>query len=111
MAKQFDKRSRLRILQVCTADRMGGAERIPWSLFQAYRDRGHHSWLAVGRKYTDDSDVMVIPNQRNDVWFRSAKGLQERLRPLEAHVSGVWRVRQWLEAWSNPLMKIHRSLG
>ncbi len=40
----------MRILQVSTADKAGGAEAVAWQLFQAYRSRGHHSLLAVGLK-------------------------------------------------------------
>ena len=54
----------LRILQVHTCDFGGGAEGSTWDLFQAYHERGLDSWLAVGRKLTKDSDVLVIPNVR-----------------------------------------------
>src|SRR5215470_2376415 len=52
----------LRILQINTMDNQGGAARIAWNLFTAYRARGHSSWLAVGRKSSNDRDVLVIPN-------------------------------------------------
>lgn len=52
----------LRILQVSTSDIGGGAERIGWQLFQAYRKRGFPSWIAVGIKRSNDSDVFIIPN-------------------------------------------------
>ncbi len=48
------------ILQVSTADVLGGAERIAWTLFQEYRARGHRSFLAVGRKRTTDPDVILM---------------------------------------------------
>ena len=103
---------RLRILQVSTADRLGGAERLAWNLFQAYRDRGHDSWLAVGRKYTDNPDVIPIPNERRKtLWCRFSGTLLERLRPIEEHVPDVWRMREWLEPWLNPWQKIQRSMG
>jgi len=103
---------RLRVLQVSTTDRAGGAERSAWHLFQAYRDRGHESWLAVGRKYTDDPDVIVIPNQRRQsLWGRFCGGLQESLRPFEETVRGVWRMRAWLDAWANPQHEFERRLG
>lgn len=54
---------RLRILQVSTADKQGGAEQIAWNLFTAYRARGHYSRLAVGVRRSDDPDVQAIPNQ------------------------------------------------
>ncbi len=103
---------RLRILQVSTADRAGGAERSAWNLFQAYRDRGHDSWLAVGRKYTDDLDVIAIPNQRRQsLWGRVCAELQELLTPFEEAVRGVWRIRRWLDAWATPRCELERRLG
>ena len=44
----------LRILQVSTVDIKGGAEKVAWNLFTAYRARGYDSWLAVGEKLTED---------------------------------------------------------
>ena len=103
---------RLRILQVSTADRLGGAEGVAWNLFQAYKDRGHESWLAVGHKKTDDPNVFVIPNQRRPtIWGGFCKGLQEQLRPFEENMPGVWRMQEWLTAWSSPWRKMQRSLG
>jgi glycosyltransferase involved in cell wall biosynthesis len=54
----------MKILQVSTADRGGGAEGSARNLFLTYRERGHASWLAVGRKYGTDSDVYEIPRVR-----------------------------------------------
>jgi glycosyltransferase involved in cell wall biosynthesis len=51
----------LRILQVSTMDRLGGAEKVAWELFRSYRLRGYGSWLAVGHKLSMDPDVLVIP--------------------------------------------------
>jgi glycosyltransferase involved in cell wall biosynthesis len=53
----------LRILQVSTSDVRGGAEKVAWDLFAAYRRLGHSSWLAVGEKRRNDPDVLLIPNQ------------------------------------------------
>jgi glycosyltransferase involved in cell wall biosynthesis len=52
---------RLGILQVSTFDAFGGAARVAWNLFQAYRTLGHDSWLAVGEAGTDDPDVFRVP--------------------------------------------------
>jgi len=54
---------RLRILQVNTLDTHGGAAKVAWDLFQAYRGRGYGSWLAVGAKLSTDPDVLLIPDQ------------------------------------------------
>lgn len=52
------------ILQINTRDRRGGAEQVAWNLFQAYQARGRTSWLAVGKKYSNDPNVGSVPNVR-----------------------------------------------
>jgi glycosyltransferase involved in cell wall biosynthesis len=72
----------MRILQVNTHDRGGGAEGGAWSLFQSYRNRGHASFLAVGRKLTDDQNVLLIPNgQYLPGWTRFWQRISELLIP------------------------------
>ena len=101
----------LRILQVSTADRAGGAERSAWNLFEAYRARGHASWLAVGYKQGDDPDVSLIPRIYDQTpWRRYCRTLRERLEPYH-EVPGVWRMRRWLDAWENPRREIEKRLG
>ncbi len=51
----------MRILQVNTADRGGGAEGSAYRLFEAFRHMGHHSMMAVGTKYRRDEDIFEIP--------------------------------------------------
>jgi glycosyltransferase involved in cell wall biosynthesis len=70
---------RLRVLQVSTADRRGGAEQVAWNLFDALRARGHASWLAVGEKLSADPDVLPLPNDSSRsgwsrFWRRLADG-------------------------------------
>jgi glycosyltransferase involved in cell wall biosynthesis len=92
----------LRILQVNTSDRAGGAARSAWNLFSAYRERGHKSWLAVGYKRTYDADVLVIPNSdhRPSLW-----------RDLEKNVRGVWRLRNHYKALHHPRQTVEQYLG
>lgn len=72
----------MRILQVSTSDHLGGAESSAWNLFQAYCRRGHASWLAVGRKVSDDPDVFLIPNDL--VWTRFWRRVQNRVSGTRA---------------------------
>ena len=96
------KQRPMRILQVNTSDRDGGAERSAWNLFRAYRARGHDSWLAVGHKRTDDADVLVTSDHSPaGLWNRFCRRLQGQLTPFENKVRGVWRVRAWLDAWEH----------
>ena len=77
----------LRILQVSTADIRGGAEKVAWNLFTSYRARGYGSWLAVGEKRSDDSDVLTIPNQEaHGGWYHSCRGFASRLERVEGTV-------------------------
>ena len=69
-----------RILQVSTFDVQGGAEKVAWSLFDAYRKRGHRSWLAVGEKRSDDPDVLLIPNRvQRGRWFTFWRYISSRI--------------------------------
>ncbi len=63
--------SNLTIFQVSTKDIGGGAEGSAWKLFEAYRDRGYRSWLIVGKKYSDDPNVIEIPHKKYyPLWTR-----------------------------------------
>ncbi|QDV89705.1 D-inositol 3-phosphate glycosyltransferase [Phycisphaerae bacterium RAS2] len=72
----------LDILQISTADRLGGAERIALNLHRAYRSAGAGATLAVGRRYTDEPNVMEI---RHDVagsmWRRSMWRVHHAMQP------------------------------
>ena len=50
----------MRILQISTADRGGGAEAVALSLHRGLRARGHEAWLAVGYRRTDEEGVVEI---------------------------------------------------
>ena len=77
----------LRILQVSTVDIKGGAEKVAWNLFTAYRARGYDSWLAVGEKLTEDPDVLIIPHQESRrTWYGFCRGVSTRLRRMEGKV-------------------------
>jgi len=85
----------MRILHVNTSDLGGGAEKVAWDLSQAYRKRGHDSWFAVGTKYTDDPQVVRIPNERQrPAWVRMWRHVQASLHG--AGYSRVSRCASWL---------------
>ena len=50
----------MRILQISTADRGGGAEAVALALQRGLRVRGHEAWLAVGYRRTDEEGVVEI---------------------------------------------------
>ncbi|MBJ6725363.1 glycosyltransferase [Geomesophilobacter sediminis] len=64
----------MNVLQVNFLEATGGAARISYDLFRGYRERGHGSYLAVGRKQSADPDVFEIPNE-----------------PMRNRWSGFWR--------------------
>jgi glycosyltransferase involved in cell wall biosynthesis len=71
---------RLSILQVNTFDIGGGSARVAWDLFAAYRARGHASWLAVGRKRSNDPHVFLLHDaQSRGLWFRAWLAVELRL--------------------------------
>lgn len=77
----------LRILQVNTWDVGGGAAKVAWDLFAAYRLAGYSSWLAVGRKYSSDPDVLRIPPNREfyGAWSHFWWGVYSRSQQLNHH--------------------------
>jgi glycosyltransferase involved in cell wall biosynthesis len=93
-------RQGLSVLQLSTMDIGGGAEKAAWDLHTAYRRRGVHAWMAVGRKRSQDPYVFVVPNEdvkpyptrallKADGWFHK----------LNAHIPAIWRagsVCRWL---------------
>ena len=103
----------LRILQVNTSDRSGGAQRVAWNLFQTYRARGHKSWLAVGYKRTDDPDVLVIShgNRLPCLWHYVDDGVERGFRWLEKKMRGVWRLEKYYSTLRHPLRVLEKSLG
>ena len=93
----------MNILQVNTADDHGGAEKISRQLHRAYRARGHRSWLVVRRKFSDDPDVIVMPNDHYrtaaaNFWIRAG----DRLNPLVGKVRGAGRVRELIQRVGEP---------
>jgi len=97
----------MKILQVNTLDRGGGAEGVAWNLFQSYRNRGHASWLAVRRKLTDDPDVFLIPNKQyltswTKYWWKMSEQLAAGQHPFTSKLAAVMGMvplgKQWVES-------------
>ncbi len=64
-----------------TADSKGGAERIVLNLHSCYKRLGHESYVAVGRKSSDDGSILQIPGTTHktslEAVYRSALGRLE----------------------------------
>lgn len=102
----------MRILQVSTSDVAGGAERSARNLADAYRARGHESWLAVGRKQTDDANVFVIPNDtaRNAI-VRTIDRVRSENEPSIRKVRGAGRAMSLARKIAEPARAIAHELG
>ena len=90
----------MRILQVSTYDKGGGAEAVAWQLFDQYRRRGHQSAIAVGEQSGNDPHVIPLSEASSD--HKSGVPLaqiSQWLFPYEGRVRGVWRMRRWLDAY------------
>jgi len=51
----------LKILQVNTVEKEGGAAVIAWNLYRAYAQKGYYSYYSVGKKQSSDDLVIQIP--------------------------------------------------
>ena len=102
----------MKILQVSMSDIGGGAERVAWNLHASCRARGHDAWLAVGRRQSNDPNVLEIPK-----WAYAPpaapilKAVSRWLTPLAARVPGVRRLRNGLLTLSQGWPEIERRLG
>jgi glycosyltransferase involved in cell wall biosynthesis len=106
----LDTERPMRILQVSTADILGGAEKVAWNLFQDYRARGFESWLAVGTKRGDDPNVISIPSSKHQSsWRRPWLTLEKRLQSFEG--IGYAICRTLLRSIANPAEELGPRLG
>lgn len=93
--------SSLTVLQVSALDRAGGAEQVAWNLFQAYKHAGLASWMAVGKKRSNDSNVFVINEKPSHDWWKNVcQGFANTLNPLAGKLRGVLRLQDWLRSIS-----------
>ncbi|HEY5627305.1 MAG TPA: glycosyltransferase [Nitrospira sp.] len=97
-----DYASRMRILQVSTYDKGGGAEAVAWQLTEQYRQHGHMSMLAVGEKLSSDAFVLPVSRSIAARGVRAWIAQSSRwLSPYEGKVRGVWRMRRWLDTYAS----------
>ena len=85
----------MRILQANTTDINGGAAMIAWELHQAYRRMGHESCMAVGRKASDDPDVIELGMEHRRTAWRTFWGAVQR-RSMASRTPGLWRLQRIL---------------
>jgi len=101
----------IRILQVSTVDIAGGAEKVTLNLHRAYRQRGHHAWLAVGRKYSNEAHVVLIPNDRYcNLWVRGCSVIRDYLAS-EERLRNLRRILGLVARAGEPLRFLNRWRG
>jgi glycosyltransferase involved in cell wall biosynthesis len=102
----------MRILQVSTSDVAGGAERSAKNLADAFRARGHESWLAVGQKRTHDPNFFVIPNDaaRNAV-VRTIDDVRSHNEPFIRKLRGLGRAASLARTLAEPARALATELG
>jgi len=97
-------RGPLGILQVSTLETTGGAARIAWNLHRVYGKLGLRSWMAVGRKETNDPSVFQIPNeQARGLWAGSLLHISRALRHMESYTPRGLRPSQFLALMAEPM--------
>ena len=95
---------RLRILQVNTLEKTGGAALSTWHLHRAYKERGIVSWMAVGRKESEDPEVFEIPNeQTRSLWARTLYRSGDLVEGAGKRIPGVTLGAKLLRAAADPL--------
>jgi len=87
----------LNILQINTADIGGGAESSARNLHIQYKKYGYTSWLAVGRKFTNDKTVIRIPLfEKKSLLSPLYELLRTSLEKGQLKFQPISRLRTWL---------------
>ena len=75
-------------------DKAGGAEQVAWNLFKGYQASQISSWLAVGKKRSNDPNVFVIVKVGEKGWWgQFCDGIARLFNPLSGKVRGVLRLQ------------------
>jgi glycosyltransferase involved in cell wall biosynthesis len=101
----------MKILQVSTEDIAGGAEKIAWTLHQGYKLKDQTSWLAVGRKKSDQSDILRIPNDNRQPWAQFWYNVGEKFYSLAPENQTVSKLYGFAKAIGQPQTWIDRQRG
>ena len=102
------------ILQINSQDKGGGAETCAWILFEAFRERGYYSWLAVGSKSSKDENVWEISNApyATNIWSKNILRLSESFSPLRQNgVPGIRWIQKYLRYVAQPNTWFQKQQG
>jgi len=103
---------RLNILQISTADRLGGAEAVALRLHRALRAQGHDATLAVGRRFGAAPGVVEIAHAAatgawRGLWWR----VHQRLQPAYRRSAFARRVCRMAHRLASPAGRRDRRAG
>jgi glycosyltransferase involved in cell wall biosynthesis len=105
----------LNVLHVNTLDIGGGAEKFARDLLRSCRTRGFKSWLAVGTRLSDDSDVLLVPllagSEHRNIWTRGWLTLADMFSSLVGKVRGTWKARSLLRIIAQPRLLFEIQYG
>ena len=100
----------MKILTLSASDRGGGASRVAWSLFDAFKKLGVQSWLSVGSKFSTNLDVFVIPNNEyRSLWQKLFKNFA--IRYQKSGIRGSSRFKPLIELVGSPIAGIAQLSG
>ena len=73
---------------------MGGAAKVAWNLHNAYQQHDCESWMLVGRKTTNDPNVIQIPNDTfHNTWTRLWAHIGCLCSPFVGKIRGAGRLK------------------
>lgn len=102
----------MNILQVNTSDTGGGAEKRSVDIYRELNHQGHLSWLAVGKKRSEDREIFEIPRCVNcSLWDKFLLPIQGIIRPYIGQVYGAGHVFHLIEMVRVPSHFIERFNG
>ncbi len=96
----------MRILQINTLDKGGGAEAVALGLHQSYRALGHKAWLGVRKRHLDEPGIAALPE--TDGMSLPAKCLYKAAEQANSY-SG--RLGTWLKVLARPQAALDRWRG
>ncbi len=98
----------LNIVQVNTTDLGGGAAKVAWNLFTAFRNQRHKSSFIVGTKKSNDRDVYQIPCT---AWESANFYCEDLVSRLSGKIRGIWRLKPFFHNLAHPGNYLNRRYG
>lgn len=101
----------MRILQLCTYDRSGGAEKVALGLHKTYRECGHDARLLVRHQMEDVTGTVETDAYQFTSAWAPVCALLERWIARQPGFRGQYRLRDWLRRTAWPRRWLHRWQG